>query len=65
VAVPARQAIASEFLVRHVATEICQDSARMNCESANSTRFTTPVKFHSKQNIRGFRGSSKSIPARW
>ena len=39
----ARQAIASEFLVCHVAAEICQDSARMNGEGANSNGFATPI----------------------
>src|SRR5439155_27293669 len=51
----ARQAIASEFLVCHVPAEICQDGARMNGEGANSTGFATPIKFHSKQHICGFR----------
>jgi hypothetical protein len=50
-----RYAVTLEFLVCHVATEVCQDSARMNCEGADSIRFAAPIEFHRKQNIRGFR----------
>ena len=45
----ARQAIASEFLVCHVAAEICQDSARMNGEGTNFTGFATLIKFDSRR----------------
>ena len=38
-----------------MATEVCEDRAGMNREGANFTRFTSPVKFHSKENVRGFR----------
>jgi hypothetical protein len=40
--------MASEFLVRHMANEICQDITRMNREGANSARFAAPVEFNGK-----------------
>jgi hypothetical protein len=54
-AVRAREAIGAERIVRHKATEACEDSARMNREGANSIGFAAPVQFHSKQHICGFR----------
>lgn len=54
-AVRARKAEASEIIVRHMATEICQDSARMNREGTNSTRRAAPIELHSQQHICGFR----------
>jgi hypothetical protein len=38
-------------LVRHMANEICQDGTGTDGEGANSIRFASPVKLHSKQNI--------------
>ncbi len=38
-----------------MATQVCEDCARVNGEGANSACFAAAIKFHSKQHIRGFR----------
>lgn len=50
-----RKSILFEFLVGHMATQICQDSAGMNRKCTNFIRFAAPIEFDGEQNIRGFR----------
>ena len=49
------KAILLTVLIRHVATEICHDSTRVNGEGSNPSLFATPVKFYRKEHICGFR----------
>lgn len=54
--------LSSRVLVGHMAIEICQDGARMNCEGANSNSFAAAIEFYRKQYVCGFRVAVGSPP---